>query len=295
MSALTVAVLAGAAVGGGLWLVWTGWSPARPPLAQVLARLGQPVREVEAADADRLDARIGSWARQFGVVDRLIGSMATDLRVLRRAADEQAARIVGYTLAGLLSASLLAAAVLVVGLRIPVTVPVWVALLGGALGALTAVRSVRAEAAQARRLWSHALGAFCDVVSMSLAAGRGIDSSIRLAAQAGDGPPFHELEAALTAGYMRGVTAWESLDALAAECDLADLGELTAALALAGQESAAVRETIRSKAQAIRERLTDGAEREAAAVTERMALPGTLLLFGFVIWLSFPALFLLFE
>ncbi|MGE0139368.1 MAG: type II secretion system F family protein [Ilumatobacteraceae bacterium] len=130
---------------------------------------------------------------------------------------------------------------------------------------------------------------------MTLASGRGIDASIQTAAAAGDGWPFAELNAALRAGYVRGWTPWQSLQQLADDCDLTDLAELAAALSLAGGEGAAVRDTVASKARSIRERLTSAAERDAASVTERMAIPATFLLFGFVIFIGFPALYVLFD
>ncbi|MGE3327917.1 MAG: hypothetical protein AB7N61_21200, partial [Acidimicrobiia bacterium] len=73
MSALTAVVLAGAATGSGLWLIWSGWSPARPPLAQTLTRLGQPVIEI-APERDNVDVRVGMWARRLGPVERIIAS-----------------------------------------------------------------------------------------------------------------------------------------------------------------------------------------------------------------------------
>lgn len=291
---LTAVVLAGAAVGIGMWLVWSGWSPARPPLAQSLARLGQPIVEI-APDRDDLDVRVGMWARRLGPVDRLVDSMRADLRVLRRSPDEQAALIVVYTLCGVLWAPVVAAGGWAVGVRLPIGIPLWLALAGGAIGAVVSVRTVRTKAAERRRTFAHALGSFCDVAGMCLAAGRGIDASIQTAATGGDGWPFHELQGALRTGYVRGETPWESLARLATDCDLPDLTELAAALSLAGDEGAAVRETVASKAKAIRERLTGNAEREAASVTERMGIPATLLLFGFMIFLGFPAIYVLFQ
>lgn len=294
MNAVTEVVFAGAALGTGGWLVWTGWTPARAPLAATVARLGQPVVEVDA-DRDNLDVRVGMWARRIGPVERLIASMRTDLRVLRRSPDEQAAIIVVYTLCGLLWAPVVAGGGYLVGVRLPIGIPLWLALVGGAIGALTSIRSVRTGATARRRMFSHALGSFCDVTGMCLASGRGIDASIQSAAAAGDGWPFAELQATLRTGYVRGETPWEALSRLAAECDLADLTELAAALSLAGDEGAAVRDTVSSKARSIRERLTAGAERDAASITERMGIPATLLLLGFMIFLGFPAIYVLFQ
>lgn len=294
MSGLTLTVGAGAVTGAGLWMVWSGWAPARPPLADTIERLGQPVVEV-ASERDSVDVRVGAWARRLPVVERAVGSMRTDLRVLRRPPDEQAALIVAYTLCGLLWAPVVAAGGWVVGVRMPIGIPLWLALAGGAVGAVVSIRPVRAQAAERRRSFSHALGSFCDICGMSLAAGRGIDASIQTAAAAGDGWPFAELQAALRSGYVRGETPWQALDRLAEECDLPDLEELAAALSLAGDEGAAVRDTVSSKARSIRERLTGNAERDAAAVTERMGVPATLLLLGFVAFLGFPAIYVLFQ
>jgi len=294
VDAVTLVVVAGATVGSGLWLVWSGWSPARPPLADTLARLGQPVIEI-APGRNSLDVRVGTWARRFAPVDRALGSLRTDLRVLRRSPDEQAAVMVVYTLCGLLWAPMVAAGGWLVGVRVPVGIPLWLALAGGAVGAVISVRPVRTHAAERRRSFSHALGSFCDVTGMCLAAGRGIDASIQTAAAAGEGWPFAEMQGALRAGYVRGDTPWRALERLATDCDLPDLAELAAALSLSGDEGAAVRDTVASKAKSIRERLTGNAERDAAAVTERMGIPATLLLLGFTVFLGFPAIYVLFQ
>jgi Flp pilus assembly protein TadB len=294
MSSLTAVVLAGAATGSGVWLMWSGWIPARRPLAQTLMRLGQPVIEI-APERDNLDVRVGMWARRIGPVERIIASMRTDLRVLRRAPDEQAALIVVYTLCGFLWAPVVAAGGYLVGVHLPIGIPFWLAVAGAAIGAVSSIRTVRTQAAERRRMFSHALGSFCDVAGMCLASGRGIDASIQTAAAAGDGWPFAELQATLRTGYVRGETPWEALSRLADECDLTDLTELAAALSLAGDEGAAVRDTVSSKAKSIRERLTANAERDAASITERMGIPATLLLLGFMIFLGFPAIYVLFQ
>ncbi len=56
-----------------------------------------------------------------------------------------------------------------------------------------------------------------------------------------------------------------------------------------------MRDTVSSKAKAIRERLTADAERSAANVTERMGVPATLLLLGFIVFLGYPAIAVLFK
>lgn len=295
MNALTAVALAGALVGGGFWLMWTGWVPARPSLRWALDRLGQPVPDIVPASRDSLDARLGAKVRKIGIVDQTVEALRTDLRVLRRSPDEQAAIIVAYGLLGFLWAPVVAAGAWLVGVRLPIAIPLWLALAGAGIGVVTAIRTAKTAAAQRRRAFSQALSSFCDVTGMCLAAGRGVESSLETAAHTGHGWAFAELQTAMRTGYVRGDTPWEALARLGEDADLPDLTEVAAALSLAGEEGAAVRDTVTSKAKAIRERLTADAERTAATTTERMGVPATLLLLGFIIFLGFPALAVLFE
>lgn len=295
MSPVTAVVLAGFLVGVGTWVAWTGWAPARPPLHTALARLGQPRVEVEPVSRDNLDVRVGVWARRIGIVEHAVTGMRADLRILRRSPDEQAALLVTYATLGFLWAPVVAAGGWLVGVRLPVAIPLWLAAAGAGIGAISATRSVKTAAAQRRQAFSHALSSFCDICGMCLAAGRGVESSLETAAHTGNGWAFRELQTALRTGYVRGDTPWDALARLGNDADLPDLVELAAALSLAGDQGAAVRDTVRSKAKAIRERLTADAERSAASTTERMGIPATFLLLGFILFLGFPAIAVLFE
>src|SRR6478735_8923392 len=236
MSPLTSVVAAGALVGGGLWLMWTGWQPARPSLKWALDRLGQPVSEPVPVSRDNLDARLGATFRRVGFIDHSVQAMRTDLRVLRRSPDEQAAIIVAYCLLGFLWAPIVTAGGWLVGFRLPIAIPLWFAIAGAGIGVVSAIRSVKTEAAQRRRAFSHALSSFCDVTGMCLASGRGVESSLETAAHTGHGWAFSELQAALRTGYVRGDTPWQALARLGDEADLPDLTELAAAVSLAGAE-----------------------------------------------------------
>lgn len=295
MSALTIVLLAGALVGSGLWLIVTGWSPARAPLHVMLTRVGQPVIELPEVAGDAIDTKVGRLARRFQPIERSLVPMRADLRVLHRSAEEQAARVAFYGALGFLWAPFVAAGARVVGIRVPIAMPLWAAVGGAGLGVAMAIRGVKPVAAARRKAFSHALSAFCDVCGMSLAAGRGVESSIEIASHAGDGWPFAELQSALRAGYVRGETPWDALTRLGNDADITDLTELASAISLAGDQGAAVRDTVASKGKAIRERITSDAERSAASVTERMGVPAALLSLGLVVFLIFPSLAVLFE
>ena len=295
MNPTSTAVLAGGLTGAGAWIAWTGWVPVRVPLADALARLGRPAPGASTEDLADLDTRVGRMARRIGVVERTVLRMGSDLRILRRSPDEQAAILLTYALLGVLWAPVVAAGGWLVGFRLPVAIPAWLAIVGGGIGVATALRSVTTTAALRRRDFSHALSSFCDVTGMCLASGRGVESSLETAARTGTGWAFQELRAALRTGYVRGETPWDALARLGTDAELPDLVELAAAISLAGDEGAAVRHTVASKAKAIRERLTADAERSAATVTERMGIPATFLLLGFVLFLGFPAIAVLFQ
>jgi Flp pilus assembly protein TadB len=295
MNDLSAVVVAGGLVGAGTWCAWTGWAPQRPPLAATLAGLGHPRVEPEPASRGTLDARVGNWARHITLVERTLATMQTDLRILHRSPEDQAAILVSYTVVGLLWAPTVTAVLWLVGISVPWLVPLWLALGGAVLGAFVALRAARAAATQRRQSFSHALSAFCDVTGMCLSAGRGVESSLQTAAATGDGWAFAELQDALLTGYVRGDTPWAALARLGADLGSDDLSELAAALHLAGAEGAAVRDTVRSKSKAIRERLTAEAERAAAGVTERMGIPATFLLLGFLVFLGYPAMAVFLE
>ena len=297
MSPITAVCASGILFGGGVYLAVTGLFPARPPLHEALGRLGQPkpAPPPTTGSPDSIDVRVGRIARRFGVIDKLLVPMRADLRIMHRTGDEQAALIATYAFLGFAFAPVVALGGRLVGLPIPWVIPMWLSLGGAALGVLLAVKEVKPVAQKRRRAFSHALSAFCDVCGMSLAAGRGVESSIEAAAHAGTGWPFVEIQSALRAGYVRGETPWDALARLGNEADLTDLTEFAAAISLAGEGGAAIKELVGSKARTIRDRLTSEVERTAASTTERMGIPATFLLLGFIVFLGFPGIAILFR
>src|SRR5262249_19099033 len=135
-----------------------------------------------------------------------------------------------------------------------------IALVGAGIGALMPWTSIRADARARRRDFLLALATWCDLVSRCLASGRGAEQSVTTAARAGSGWAFGELRAALSGGAVRGDTPWTSLDQLGAELGVEDLRELSATIGMAGEEGAAVREAVSTKARTIRDRITSDTE-----------------------------------
>lgn len=295
MSPLTTAVLAGCLVGLGFFVAWAGAAPPRAPLRAALARIAQQPEPLWRRSSSDVDARVGRLVRRIGVVDQTIERLRTDLFILHRSADEQAAALVVHVLLGCLWLPLVSVGGSLVGVRLPLAVPLWGTALGGGLAGWWTIQSVRTEASRRRITFSRALSSLCDLAAMGLASGRGLESSLAMGVGAGHTWPYRDMQTALDSGYLRGDPPWVVLAGLGDDAGVGDLVELAAALQLAGDEGAAVRETIAAKATSTRERLTADAERRAAATTERMGIPATFLLLGFTVFLGYPAVAVLFQ
>lgn len=280
-------LLAGLVTGTGVCLIASGLWPAREPLAAVLGRIGSSPQA--RVDRTNLDARVGSWARRIGALDRALTGLDADLRLLHKNPDEVAGQLVGVSLVGLLWGPSVVAALALVGITVPLVIPTWLALGGAALCAVAQLAAIRAQATRRRADFAFALGAFLDVLSTGLAAGHTIHAAVDYAAAAGEGWAFEDLRVALVSGYIDGQHPWDALAAFAARTRLEDLAELAAALSLAGEEGAAVRSIVRAKAKVLRDRTAAAIEQAGAEATERMAMPAILLAFGFFAFWAYPA------
>jgi tight adherence protein C len=294
---VTVIVLLGFVVGLGAFVTWSGLRPVEEPLALKLARFDRkPVAPPADGEVLDRDTRIGNvMLRRLPWLARAVERSAVDLRVLGRTPQEQAVRVGSFVVLPLVLAPWTAFFWGLLGLKLPPVVPLAVALLGSAAGVVVPFRSLRAEARRRRQDFVHALSAWCDVMVMSLAAGRGVSQAMQTAASAGEGWPFVEMRAALSAAHVEGVRPWEALDALGRELAVEDLSSVASMIAMAGEEGAAVRQTVATKARTIREKITSETELAAGAMTEVMSLPNVVLVMGFLLFLGYPAIAVMFQ
>lgn len=286
---MTAAVLTGALAAWGISLVVTGLVPARVSLGDALERLDAP-----ATVAD--DSPAQWWVRLLGVplVDTRFGQAWTrpasrDLRVIGRSAAEHLARTVALVAVALLWAPATFGLIALGGVDVTWVLPLWVSIVLGAVALVVPALEVRAEAAERRRSFRHALGCFLDLVAVRLAGGAGVDSALAGSAAAGDGWAFAELRQALTDARLRGEPSWNGLAHLGEAIGVGELQELAASAGLAGDEGARVRVSIAAKARAIRMRGLADAEGAAQSASERMSLPVVLLMTGFIVFLGYPA------
>jgi len=293
---MILALVCGAGVGAGLWLIVRGLYPPRPSLAQALAqlkRLPEPAPVLTSESDGGLAARLGRPAAdaltRAGAGWLLPASVRRDLAVLGRSSERHLAEQVTLGLVGLLFVPAIAALLLLGGAHLPLVVPLWASLLFAVAGFLAPDLGIHADAGRRRRDFRHALSSFLDLVVVALAGGGGVETALADAASVGSGWAFALLRRALDQARLVRQTPWAALGRLGQELGVGELSELAASVALAGTEGARVRASLAAKAASLRTHELAEAETADQAATERMSLPVVLLFAGFLLFLGYPA------
>ncbi len=295
---MTQALLVGAVLGLGLWLLVSALAPARVPLPLASQRLQREGRlaDLEAEQPPGIVARVGAALLPVIGDHRILRrTTRADLAVVGRSVEEHVGRKCLMAIAGAVYVPLLAAMAAAAGVTLPFGLPLWLALVSAAVGYVLPDVVLKGEADERRRGFRHALGAFVDVMVMLLAANEGIEGALHLAADAGDGWAFAEIRKALRDAQLQGETPWRALSRLGQEMGVTELVELSASAALAGSEGASVRRSLIAKAASIRNHAATEEEAEAQAASARMTLPMLVLLVGFILFIGYPAVTLLVE
>ena len=280
----------GIGVSAGLLLVVTGARPAPAPLARELAAVGRRRTTTVPHGAPGYVALLGAPWRDTAVARRLTDPLLADLRITQTPLDVHLAHRAAIALVAVLWAPVTASFLLTAGIRVGVSLPLWVSLVLAPVAVAYPSVALRAAAADRRRSFRHAFSSFLDVVAISLAGGRGVDTALHDGVNAGQGWPFEELRGALLEAQFRGETPWTALNRLGHDLAVPELSELAASAALAGSEGARVRASLGAKARALRLRGLLEIESAAQSASELMSLPVVLLMFGFVVFLGYPAI-----
>jgi tight adherence protein C len=273
----TALALIGAVFGIGLVLVVAGLVPARPSLEAELARLDPYSSSPPAAAGGGPLARLGRPLA--GALDNLAGGahrVERDLAVIGRSRVEHATAVGTAAVVGAAAPAAATALALLVGVRLPLSVPVLGCLVTGIAGAVTPTVSLR-------RAW-------LELVALAQAAGMGLESALQAASSVCDDPSFRRIRQAVDVSRGTGVPPWDALTRLGVELAIPDLEELGANLALAGAEGARIRASLTAKSASLRRRELAEAEAEANSTTERLFLPSVVLMLGFTVFVGYPAL-----
>jgi Flp pilus assembly protein TadB len=298
---MTWAIFAGGLFGTGLFALFYALFPSRQGLAAKLAafdtaerRRQQDIRVVPGPPtAEKLSgvrARMGpALARFYEARGWKQRSVRADLALLDRSYEGFLATKFLLPAAALLVAPLFAAyCSLFLGL--PLAVPLWLAVMLGALFFFFPDMQLKQEAADRRRDFRHVVGAFLDLVALNLSGGRGVPEALMMASQIGDGWALRRIQEALSNARITGQTPWHALGVLGDELDIAELRDLAAALALVADDGAKVRQSLSARAASMRSRELSELEGKAGERSQTMLVAQLLFCTAFLLFLGYPAL-----
>ena len=281
---MSAVLLLGAGTGVGLALVVVGLRPRPPALRSALDALERPRSAWPGSRGSgprQAVVMVSAWAAER--------APAPDLELIGRTPEQHAVRklAAATTLAALPVVAGGAAAIAGVGVG-PGTVAIASSCLALA-GFVTPDLELRGLAAERRAEFVHALSSFLDVTAVLLAGGAGTESALHAAAALGDAWPQQRLRAALDRCRLTGQTPWEVLGQLGDRLQIDELSQLATSLQLAGEQGARVRGTLMERARALRAAQLTAVETRARAVTEQMSVPVALLAVAFMLFVGFPA------
>ena len=284
---IVVMLLLGCGVGAGAWMLSRSVIPRPQPLGVALAALERPVDVDQSIDRA---GRLGDLAHRVLASSGVrLSSRAQSLQLVERSVERHALdKLVGLVGGGV-GALVLVTGLGLIGIALPTAFMAIVVLGCAAGGFLFPDIALADEASKKRRGFRHALSAYLDLVNVILAGGGGIESSLYAAADAGDGWAFAKLRRALDRARMTGQSPWQQFADLGSELDVPELAELAASVSLAGSHGARIRQSLAAKADTLRGHQVAETEAAAEAATERMTIPVAVLLFGFLVFIAYPA------
>ncbi|MET9081500.1 type II secretion system F family protein [Streptomyces sp. NPDC004237] len=303
---LTMPIVVGVILGLGVYALIRALMPAKRSAVAQVARI-DAMRARGAAyesarqtrDTGRLGSlraevgdRVAEFYRQQGWEQR---SLRADLAVLDRGWEKFLATKVLLAAAGLIFGPFLFAVVYTMGFGHSPVIPVWLSLACAALFFFLPDLEVRRDAAEKRRDLRRVIGAYLDLVSMSLAGGRGLPEALMAAAEVSDGWANQRIRNALSDARITGVSQWQALGALGEELGVEELKDLSASLALVADDGAKVRESLASRAETMRHRELAEIEGSAGEKSQSMLVAQLLLCAGFLVFLIFPAAMRVFQ
>ena len=292
---MTAAIIAGAVAGGGIFLLIVALLPRRASLARQLAAFdarpvtATPARrfssEKESELARRLGIGLAAFCREQGWE---FPGLRNDLALAEKSFENFLATSALLGVFGLLIGPIVLVLLDVVGIHVSFVIPIWGGLVLAIVFSVFPYLEVRQKAAQRRKDFRHAVGAFLDLVGMNLAGGRGVPEALMAASEIGGGWSMWRLRDALANARITGQTPWQALGALGEEIRLDELRDLAAALSLVAEDGAKVRESLTARAVSLRRRELADLEGQAGERSQSMLVAQMFLVAGFLVFLVFP-------
>jgi tight adherence protein C len=289
------AMIAGAVAGAGLFLLAFALVPRRVSLARQIAALDTPAAVYRPShrttgDESEVSRRLGRALARFCAEQGWeFPSLRSNLTLVGKSFESYLATKVLLAVFGLIIVPLFFGGLSVVGVHLSVLIPVWVALAVAAAFFFLPDLELRQEADKRRKDFRHAVGAFLDLVAMSLAGGRGVPEALMGASEVGGGWAMWLIKDALANARITGQTPWQALGTLGEELRVDELRDLSAALSLVAEDGAKVRESLTARAASLRRKEIAELEGQAGERSQSMLVAQMLMCAGFLLFLIFPA------
>jgi Flp pilus assembly protein TadB len=299
-------LVVGAVIGLGIYALVRALMPSKRSAISQVARIDAMRARGSAYESARTERDKGRFAALRAEVGLRVSefylqqgweqrSLRADLAVLDRSWEKFLATKVLLGVAGLFFGPFLFAIVYTLGVGRSPIIPVWLALLFAVIFFFLPDLEVRRDAAQKRRDLRRVIGAYLDLVSMSLAGGRGLPEALMAAAEISDGWANQRIRNALSDARITGLSQWQALGQLGEELGVEELKDLSASLALVADDGAKVRESLASRAETMRHRELAEIEGSAGEKSQSMLVAQLLLCAGFLVFLIFPAAMRVFQ
>lgn len=288
---IATGALLGAGIGLGIWIILRAVSPRPAPLGQALAALDRrsPVATADAG-VDSLERHIGRAARRLvGTLGGDLDRFEPDLRVLDRTPARHALDKLVGALGGLTVPLLVWTGLGFTGIRLPIAGMVGLSAAAAVAGWILPDHALAEQAERRRKAFRHALSSYLDLVNVIIAGGGGIQTALYAAAEAGDGWAFAAIRRSLDRARLTQRSSWDTFADLSGDLGVPELAELAAAVSLAGTHGARIRSSLAAKADTLRGHQVAETEAAAESATERMTIPVAVLLFGFLVFVAYPA------
>ena len=290
MNGTFVGMAAGGVAGLGLAIAAAElFAPAPPDLAAALARLhpSQPRRAEGPSPGANTSAR---FSRLVDWVTERVPLPGRNLALVERTAQQFVTSKLVMASYGVALPALVSVVLGLAGLPIPAAAVIAVSMAGAMLLFFAPDLVLRSQAADVRAEFRRTVCCYFDLVALERSADGGPAEALSRAALVGRGRGFRRINEALTTARLTGASPWHALTVLADEVGIDELGDLADVVALAGQDGAAIADTLAAKAAALRGRQLADAATAANVASEKLTLPGVVLAFGFLVLVCYPAL-----
>ena len=124
---------------------------------------------------------------------------------------------------------------------------------------------------------------------MNLAGGRGLPEALLSASTISEHWALVRIRQALANARLFGTTPWAALGELGTEIGVEELRDLSAALPLAADDGAKIRQSLSARAATLRRRELADVEGEAGEKSQSMLVAQLVLCLAFMVFLAYPA------